>query len=520
ALGLSGTGSTTGVNIYNTAGSAVNAFLGYDNTNSKMLINVANGSFAIKTGGSERFNLGTDGTVTVNGAVFLDASKNVTANGGSFSGVVNAGGGLQVGGTTVIDTSRNIAGVNNITAAGNATITGTANVGSLQIGGTTAIDGSRNGSLTTLVTSGGITANGGINTSTLTATGQIVAPAGSTTSPSYTFTGSSTTGLYSPSANTLGLVAGGTQVLSATSSGVNLPAGLNVSGGNLVLSGPNVTGTLAARPAAGVANRVYVTTDTDEIYRDTGAAWVRVGGATSLSGMSDWGVVSPTNGQALVYNSATGKWTNGLTLQANATGFSVAGGTTSKTLQVNNTIALAGTDGTTMTFPSTSATVARTDAAQTFSGLQTFSGGVAVTGGNVTVTNDLSARTLDMSYVATAGASCSGFSSGAIANSSTGAVLSCQAGVWAMGSSTSLHAIGLDFISRFGIWGVPANGFVNVYTSTSACGAGINYPAYPTCPAGYTLQGNKQASATCTYTVSGFQANGYYASSYTSCLIN
>lgn len=45
-----------------------------------------------------------------------------------------------------------------------------------------------------------------------------------------------------------------------------------------------------------------------------------------------------------------------------------------KTLTANNTLTLAGTDSTTMTFPSTSATVARTDAAQTFTGNQTFSG--------------------------------------------------------------------------------------------------------------------------------------------------
>jgi aspartate carbamoyltransferase regulatory subunit len=43
-----------------------------------------------------------------------------------------------------------------------------------------------------------------------------------------------------------------------------------------------------------------------------------------------------------------------------------------KTLTANNSITLAGTDATTMTFPATSATIARTDAAQTFSGTQTF----------------------------------------------------------------------------------------------------------------------------------------------------
>lgn len=47
-----------------------------------------------------------------------------------------------------------------------------------------------------------------------------------------------------------------------------------------------------------------------------------------------------------------------------------------KTFTVNNTITLAGTDGTTMTLPATDAVLARTDAAQTFVGTQTFSGAI------------------------------------------------------------------------------------------------------------------------------------------------
>ena len=47
-----------------------------------------------------------------------------------------------------------------------------------------------------------------------------------------------------------------------------------------------------------------------------------------------------------------------------------------KTLTANNSVTFAGTDATTMTFPSTSASIARTDAAQTFTGTQTFAGAV------------------------------------------------------------------------------------------------------------------------------------------------
>lgn len=67
-----------------------------------------------------------------------------------------------------------------------------------------------------------------------------------------------------------------------------------------------------------------------------------------------------------------------------------------KTLTVNNSITLAGTDATTMTFPTTSATIARTDAGQTFTGTNAF--------GTLTATtfngNTLTAGTWTISGVA------------------------------------------------------------------------------------------------------------------------
>jgi hypothetical protein len=61
---------------------------------------------------------------------------------------------------------------------------------------------------------------------------------------------------------------------------------------------------------------------------------------------------------------------NGNTITAGTGVLTLAAG---KTLTANNTLTLAGTDATTQTFPTTSATIARTDAAQTFAGIQTFS---------------------------------------------------------------------------------------------------------------------------------------------------
>lgn len=50
-----------------------------------------------------------------------------------------------------------------------------------------------------------------------------------------------------------------------------------------------------------------------------------------------------------------------------------------KTFTVSNTLTLAGTDSTVMTFPTTSATIARTDAGQTFTGVNTMTSPVMVT---------------------------------------------------------------------------------------------------------------------------------------------
>lgn len=58
-----------------------------------------------------------------------------------------------------------------------------------------------------------------------------------------------------------------------------------------------------------------------------------------------------------------------ITAPATSATLTVANG---KTLTASNTLTLAGTDATVMTFPTTSATIARTDAANTFTGVQTM----------------------------------------------------------------------------------------------------------------------------------------------------
>ena len=76
-------------------------------------------------------------------------------------------------------------------------------------------------------------------------------------------------------------------------------------------------------------------------------------------------LASPPAIGATTPNTVAATTVNGLILTANATGFSVAGGTTSKTLTLNNSLGLSGTDGTTFTFPGASDTVVTLAATQT-----------------------------------------------------------------------------------------------------------------------------------------------------------
>ena len=87
---------------------------------------------------------------------------------------------------------------------------------------------------------------------------------------------------------------------------------------------------------------------------------VSLNGTEQIPAVQSSGTVRLTVAQIAAYTTIgaiTPSSVNGLTLTALATGFSIAGGTTSKTLTVSNTLALAGTDGTTMTFPPASASV-------------------------------------------------------------------------------------------------------------------------------------------------------------------
>lgn len=99
-------------------------------------------------------------------------------------------------------------------------------------------------------------------------------------------------------------------------------------------------------------------------------------GGTGVTSSTGTGSVVLSAGPVLVAPAlgvATATSINRVAITAPATSatLTIADG---KTATISNTFTFAGTDGTTMTFPTTSASIARTDAAQTFTGAQTING--------------------------------------------------------------------------------------------------------------------------------------------------
>jgi hypothetical protein len=113
-----------------------------------------------------------------------------------------------------------------------------------------------------------------------------------------------------------------------------------------------------SRLAIGAANTVLKSDGTDVSWNTSTGTGNNVLATSPTLTTPDIGVATATS-------------VNKLTLTAPATSatLTIADG---KTLTCNQTLTLTGTTGTTMTFPSTSATIARTDAAQTFTGVQTM----------------------------------------------------------------------------------------------------------------------------------------------------
>lgn len=127
-----------------------------------------------------------------------------------------------------------------------------------------------------------------------------------------------------------------------------------------VLVGTNITGTAAGLTAGNVTTNANLTGPIASSGNTTSIT-AQTGTGTTFVVQTSPTLVTPVLGVA------TATSINGIGIA----------GTNGKTVTISNSITLAGTDATVMTFPATSATIARTDAANTFTGIQTFSTPIA-----------------------------------------------------------------------------------------------------------------------------------------------
>lgn len=150
----------------------------------------------------------------------------------------------------------------------------------------------------------------------------------------------------------------------ATSPALVTPTGIvkgDVGLGNV----DNTSDTTKWAATATLTNKTYDTAGAGNSFSINGVA------ATANTGTGAIARAAAPTFTTPVLGAATATTVNGNTL---TTGTYTLTGTAAKTLTFNNSLTLAGTDSTTMTFPTTSATVARTDAANTFTGHQTIEG--------------------------------------------------------------------------------------------------------------------------------------------------
>ena len=173
-----------------------------------------------------------------------------------------------------------------------------------------------------------------------------------------------------------GLSGAGTGVLTALANAVS-------GSGSLCLT----TSCAMTTPALGTPSAVTLTNGTG-LPISTGLSGAGTGVLTALANaVSGSGSLCLTTSCAMTTPTlgvATATSVNGLTVTSSTGTLTIAN---AKTLTVNNSLTISATDGITMTTPTTSFTAARTDAANSFSGIQTMSGGTIL--GSTTKINSI-----------------------------------------------------------------------------------------------------------------------------------
>ena len=225
--------------------------------------------------------------------------------------------------------------------------------------------------------------------------GTIVGASDSQTLTNKTINGSNNTitniSLTTAVTGTLPVANGGTgqtsytdgQLLIGNTATTGLTKATLTAGSNVTITNGNGTITIASTNPGGDVVGPASATDN---------AIVRFDGTTGKLVQNSAVTVADTTGDITggAYNKVT------ITAPATSATLTIADG---KTLTANNSITLSGTDATTMTFPSTSATIARTDAGQTFTGTQVMTSPRIVTSINDTNGNEVFAITATASAV-------------------------------------------------------------------------------------------------------------------------
>jgi len=275
------------------------------------------GEYPIGTGVATALgtNVGSAGAFVVNGGALGTPSSGVATN------LTGTASGLTAG---TVTTNANLTGV--ITSVGNATSTG-----------------SQTGTGNTFVMSVAPTITGhptleGVTSTGATGTGNLV------------FSNSPT--FVTPA---LGTPASGVATnLTGTASG--LTAGNVTTNANLTGVITSVGNATSIASQTGTGTKFVVDTSPTLVTPNIGVATATTVNKVTITAPATSATLTIADGKTVTHNSTT-----------------TFAGTDGKTLTVNKSLTLDGTDSTTMTFPSTSATIARTDAAQTFTGTQTFS---------------------------------------------------------------------------------------------------------------------------------------------------
>lgn len=134
--------------------------------------------------------------------------------------------------------------------------------------------------------------------------------------------------------------------------------------------------------STGTGGSSQVQFDVSAVFGTKTISWPNASGTATLLGNSSTGsgAVVLATGAALVTPTLGAASANSINGNTFTTGTYTLTGAAGKTLTFQNSITFTGTDATSMAMPTTNATIARTDAAQSFTGTQTFSNAATVNG--------------------------------------------------------------------------------------------------------------------------------------------